>query len=133
MPALRPSFRGPPLETEPQPELQLARVERGGRLPETRQRGDARAVCVIRDGQVSTVEHVEAFGQQLHMDALGKSDATTHTQVERGEVEAAARVAANARGAVVVVRIVVAVVARQDVEGQARRVGEDVAQLKSSE
>src|SRR5215212_3326561 len=101
-------------KTEAQAQLNLARVA-GSRGPaESRERRLSSAEDVVGELQVRAVQDVEPFGDCFEAETLRQLKLAAQSQVERGEREAAARVAPDARRPVVEVRVEVAVVARQD-------------------
>src|SRR6185295_19343037 len=121
------------LKTHLHSELKLPRIECGGRLPKPRQRLDARAERVVRHSQIRMVQDIEAFSQQLQVDSLRQLDLSTKTQIQRGEIKPPPRIAPNANGPIVEVRIEVAIASQQHVERQTRRVREYVTHLKTTQ
>ena len=129
-PAHRPALS----EVEPQAELNLTRAVGGGRPPEACSGVGPQCRRVLlgscRFARLSTLKPSTIISR---LDALAEAEPAAQPQVERGVVETAPGVPAHARGPVVDVRVVVAVIARQDVEREPRAVLEDVAQLETRE
>src|SRR5687768_1472530 len=109
------------LEVDPDTDLHLARIGGGSRLPESGPRLRAGTERVVGKLVIGAVQHVEGLDERFHgTRADGKPAA--QPQVERGERERAAAVAADTRGTVVHVGVVVAIGAGEDVERQRRTV-----------
>src|SRR5207253_8481673 len=102
-----------------------------GRKPEAWQRRRTCAERVVRESEIRAIEDVEAFGDCFQLDALSQTKLTAQPQIKRSVVVAASSVSSHTCGAVVVVRIKVAVATRHDVEGQTRSISVNVAQLET--
>ncbi len=92
---------------KPKTELNLARVKRGGRSAESRQRRCRRAESVIRDGIISAIKKIERFGEQLQIQLFRQLKTARQTQIERREIETFAGISSQPERSVVVVCIAV--------------------------